>query len=309
MATAVITTRILHVRCPGPSRRVLQIHMESAMTPELLGGCIHQAISVHVQHDNGADNYNIPEPLVGLFGETNGIFVSFEHLLRIMMQQPQEQQEEQIYGITLPRPIYNIPVIPWWQTKEFVLSASLIVLTTSWYYSHSRNNNSMLAAAALQVVFILAAWSDHAYQFLFDLPLRELYRYGPSLIGFWEGMHITEICARITYHGDRSFWARNMDECHAIFAQKEEAFLRIARPAQYIGLATVVFWIVRHLVHAYAQERERGSVKIDRDMVETYRAVQTIVRQTNRTTGSMAAMAASDAANHTHNNRNARRRR
>jgi hypothetical protein len=113
---------------------------------------------------------------------------------------------------------------------------------------------------------------------VFDLPFRELYRYGPHAIG-WEGMDLAEVCSRITYHGNRDFWVRNMEECEAIYAVKEEAFLRVTRPIAYLIFLVTCFLAIRHLITRYAEGKRD---KTDRAVLETYHAFQTLVRLANR---------------------------
>jgi hypothetical protein len=112
------------------------------------------------------------------------------------------------------------------------------------------------------------------FQRIFDIPIRELYRHGPSLIG-WENQDLPTICSRITYHGDREFWRRNIEECHAIYGAKEEAFVRVCRPMMYVVLFGVSFLVVRHLVAVYAESKRD---RTDRAVLETYHAFQAMVR-------------------------------
>jgi len=93
---------------------------------------------------------------------------------------------------------------------------------------------------------------------------------------------LPQICARITYHGDEDFWARNMDECQRIFDAKEDAMLRTTRPFLYVGTFVVGFWLVRSLVREHAATLLRSRSRPDREMVETYRAFHTIARQVGK---------------------------
>lgn len=105
-------------------------------------------------------------------------------------------------------------------------------------------------------------------------------RYGPAFFG-WEGLPLPQICARITYQGDADFWKRNPDDCARIFAAKEEATLRTVRPIVYGTLLTVGFLAIRSLVRVYATTR-RSKNMVDQEMVDTHRALNTLVRQVNR---------------------------
>jgi nitrate reductase gamma subunit len=115
------------------------------------------------------------------------------------------------------------------------------------------------------------------FETVLNMPLRELYRYGPAVIG-WEGESLPKICARITFHGDELFWMRNVEECQRIFSLKEDAWLRLTRPIVYLGLLCAVVQIARMLVREHAlQQRPQN-----RDMVETYQAFQILMRQVKR---------------------------
>ena len=243
---------ILYVRWPTEPTLV-KIHIHSGMSPALLGNCVLQLALDH--------SYEHSEPIVGLFREQDGVFFSFEHILT------SQEAHDSAYMITLPRPRHIVPE-PWWQSNAFLFTLSLVIITSLWYYGP---------------VIFEASWTilSETYVFIFDLPLRELYRYGPHIIG-WEGSDLSEICSRITYHGDKFFWSRNLEECELIYAAKEEAFLRITRPVMYATLALILFYALRHLVSKYAESRRDTA---DRDMIETYRAFQIILRQAQRGPG------------------------
>jgi hypothetical protein len=151
-----------------------------------------------------------------------------------------------------------------WYTLEYALLVSALLYGAFFY-------------GEIAVTHVTQAAVD-AFYFVFDLPIRELYRYGPSLIG-WEGMDLPDICSRITYHGDRGFWSRNHWECEAIYKSKEEAFVRICRPMLYIVLVGVCFIAVRHLVAVYAESKRD---RTDRAVLETYHAFQTLIRLVSR---------------------------
>jgi hypothetical protein len=248
----VVADWILHVRWPTEPTLV-KIHIHSGMSPFLLGNCLLQLALDH--------SHEYSEPTVGLFREEDGVFFSFEHILT------SPEARDSAYMITLPRPSHIIAE-PWWQSNAFLFTLTLVVLIAGWYYS------PVLFEASLRII-------SETYVFIFDLPLRELYRYGPHIIG-WEGADLSDICSRITYHGDKLFWSRNLEECKIIYASKEEAFLRITRPAMYATLALILFYALRHLVSKYAESRRDTA---DRDMIETYRAFQIILRQFHRGTG------------------------
>lgn len=90
---------------------------------------------------------------------------------------------------------------------------------------------------------------------------------------------MARICARITYHGDESFWIRNIEECERIYNAKEEATLRIARPVVYFLLCYMLYQAIKSLVLLYA---ERKRIRPDNDMEATYRAFNVLIGQVGR---------------------------
>jgi len=112
-----------------------------------------------------------------------------------------------------------------------------------------------------------------------DLPLQEFYRNAPAVLGGWEGQSLPGICARITFHGDEAFWGRNVQECERIFSYKEEHYMRIVKPGVYGVLVVVVIYVIRMLVREHALHRRQPQ---NRDMVETYHAIQILLRQFKR---------------------------
>ena len=131
--------------------------------------------------------------------------------------------------------------------------------------------------------FELFVWSIVSLPFwLFDVlvefPLRELYRYGPSVVG-WEGEPLPRICAQITYTGDEGFWSRNIDECERIYRAKEDAAMLFRKPLLVLVIVVAVFYMVKSIVEARALRRRE---RIDPNMVETFRAINMLSRQLRR---------------------------
>lgn len=131
--------------------------------------------------------------------------------------------------------------------------------------------------------FELSVWSIVSLPFwLFDVlvefPLRELYRYGPSVVG-WEGEPLPRICAQITYTGDEGFWSRNIEECERIYRAKEDAAMLFRKPLLVSVIVVVIFYMVKSIVEARALRRRE---RIDPNMVETFRAINMLSRQLRR---------------------------
>lgn len=192
----------------------------------------------------------------GLFGEHDGIFYSLQHIL----SNPESEQAS--FSVHRPLPQEEKKRDYWYLAVIllFVLFGVMLAMAVYHYGKDVRNYSMNL------LVWII--------QRIFDVPIRELYRHGPNLIG-WENLDLPTICSRITYHGDREFWRRNLDECYAIYGAKEEAFVRVSRPILYVILFLVSFVVIRHLVAVYAENKRD---RTDQAVLETYHAFQTMIR-------------------------------
>ena len=116
------------------------------------------------------------------------------------------------------------------------------------------------------------------FDVLVEFPLRELYRYGPSVVG-WEGEPLPRICAQITYTGDEGFWSRNIEECERIYKAKEDAAMLFRKPLLVSVIVVTVFYMIKSIVEARALRRRE---RIDPNMVETFRAMNMLCRQLRR---------------------------
>lgn len=258
---------LLRVRCPksssSASMTVICVQVTPEMTAEALGRCIGQAVAAKTSSFDGS----MPTPafpdqavVAGLFGMHDGVFYSLQHILT---QADEIETRNWMYSVVRPPPPPPLPPRHW-TVWEWIALFLVVVGVVARYGDHVRD-------MCLQTII-------DTYYLVLDFPFRELYRYGPKFVG-WEGLDLSEICARITYHGDRSFWMRNMGECQNIYHSKEEAFVRWFRPVVYALLGIVTFAVVRHLVTSYA-ERKRD--RTDRAVLDTYHAVQTLIRVANR---------------------------
>lgn len=201
--------------------------------------------------------------IVGLIEESSGIYSSLDHLLH-------EKPSRDIFLLQyMPRPVAP-KNLPWWKKTEVSVTVGAIVLLTAAFFY-----GSQLLHAILYYIFMV-------YNLTIQRPLQELYRYGPSFIG-WEGESLSRICAKITYHGDAAFWAKNMVECEEIFLAKEEAFLRVTRPVVYALVLCVLGWLVQQIIVEFLRRpRHPPRTSRDRDMQETYQAIQTLLQMVQR---------------------------
>lgn len=232
-----------HNHAPLPPMLLLRIDHTS--TEESLAASLQQLCSL---------------PISGLVSEQSGIFLSLSQIL---------YNEPSPHDVYLLKP--RIPQPPTPKSSTSIFSWELII---------------GLLIILVAVLFLI--WGDgiaqltfltvtSVYEVIVQIPLRELYRYGPWVIG-WEGEALSSICARITYHGDAVFWSRNMEECERIYQLKEEAFLRITRPIVYLLTFLVLVYLVRITLQELRESRKhkRQHSPVDREMLETYRAMNTL---------------------------------
>jgi len=188
-----------------------------------------------------------------------------------------------VYSLVLqPRPTPT-PRTTWYEIIAKILFYTLVFiiipLVLAWIL-YTRFDD--LADAALHA-------AKNAYRNFFVSPLREFYRHAPSLLGGWEGQPLPRICSKITYHvyGDEGFWRRNAEECQVLYRAKEEAWLRIAQPVAGAVILFCIVVVVRFLLVEIFRpppppKRDPAVVAQEREMFETYRAMQTLVRQLSR---------------------------
>jgi hypothetical protein len=191
----------------------------------------------------------------GLFGERDGVFYSLQHILA------NPDSEQTVFNVHRPLPREEKNDDSWYLMLLAYIVCGFTLLTLIFRYGED------VWYFAMSILLSI-------FQRIFDIPIRELYRHGPNLIG-WENLDLPTICSRITYHGDPDFWRRNMEECHAIYLGKEEAFVRVCRPIMYAAFSVVIFMVIRHLVAVYAESKRD---RTDRAVVETYHAFQNMIR-------------------------------
>mmetsp|Transcript_27771 Transcript_27771/g.29914 ORF Transcript_27771/g.29914 Transcript_27771/m.29914 type:complete len:348 (-) Transcript_27771:65-1108(-) len=131
--------------------------------------------------------------------------------------------------------------------------------------------------------------------FVFDWPAREVYRYGPSLVG-WEGRDLVDICTQMNrryyfvglgrdghHYEDREYWRQNSEACETIYRMKEESFARMCRPLWYLTALVVSFMAICQFLNAFfAKESDPQLNRIDRAVLDTYRALLMLSREHRR---------------------------
>jgi len=131
--------------------------------------------------------------------------------------------------------------------------------------------------------------------FVFDWPAREVYRYGPSLVG-WEGRDLVDIYTQMNrryyfvglgrdghHYEDREYWRQNSEACETIYRMKEESFARMCRPLWYLTALVVSFMAICQFLNAFfAKESDPQLNRIDRAVLDTYRALLMLSREHRR---------------------------
>ena len=285
----------------GPTVKVLvPTSGDNAMTERQLGRCIVQATGIgiapptadggswgwhwdlgydpYVQYGRtGSDNDgSVEPPLAGLF-RRDGLFMPMSYVLANALA-----LQGELLSITrpVPRPRPPPPPPPIWPYVAGGLFVASIMakygVDWDWFFDVALFYAELAARFLINLPFQL-------FNVLVEIPLKETYRHGPSFIG-WEGQPLPRICAQVTFHGDEAFWSRNMLECEKIYAAKEAAALHIRKPLLYIAIAAGLFFAIQSLVRTNAIRRQ---YRPDRNMVETYNALNILLRQFNRAGGAM----------------------
>ena len=290
-------------------RGLASVYIDSDMTAERLGRCIVQAVSLSKSSCTDRQLYSSLEYndsnnriLVGLFRKHDGVFFSLECILAM------KSADGERHTFCVTKPVRGaIKTTP---NSDKAESSILSYITTG----------TFLVAVAVVILSIFIApvvidrldhWKHFIYSLLLfvpkdlpsmwrivslvlDWPARELYRYGPSVVG-WEGRELIDICTQMNRryyfvglgggggnnnYDDREYWRRNPDACDVIYRMKEESFVRMCRPLWYLTLMAVSFVVIQRLIAAaFAKEPPQQLNRTDRAVLQTYRALQMLVRE------------------------------
>jgi len=310
---------------------IVKIQITPRMTEDRLGKCILQAVSAARKTSKRLDHAFAAvaaaaaiaeplEPIEGLFRAEDGLFVTLEQILlrphryeaSVWALEPCAPRAEGRSNVIVPVEPKKAPLKRGFRYYANYLLLGFFVLilagSVASVFVHKDYVHHAFHLIAKSITTACISFPILLVENMIDFPLRELYRHGPGFAGGWEGSTAASICAAITYHGDESFWLRNMDECHRIFGEKEEAFLKTARPCLYLLLAWIGFKIMKAgaktafmVFMTGRKERKTKKVgdldqKVDPDMTETYKAMSTLIRQV----GQMMAMARAEAIQREH---------
>ena len=111
---------------------------------------------------------------------------------------------------TLPTHIRSIETLVHLYYLLGMVGIALVAAASWWMYGAAQlvDWDYVLEEAIYKIegcFFTIMNFPFWLFDTLIEFPLREVYRHGPSIIG-WEGEPLPRICARITYHGDEAFW-------------------------------------------------------------------------------------------------------
>ncbi|KAL3766581.1 hypothetical protein ACHAWO_008255 [Cyclotella atomus] len=218
--------------------------------------------------------------VAGMFRENDGVFVP----LSIIYSQPRAFAND-VLSMNRPARLKDTPPVSRGSGKNSIFVAFLeivgvLAVTYASWLTYSATQRVDWALAVDKVEFLFLATVNvpfYIFDVLIEFPLRELYRHGPSMVG-WEGESLERICSRITHYGDEAFWSRNMEECAEIYASKEAAAMQIHKPILIGFIILMLFYMVKSIMEAHAMRRQQ----LDPNMVETYRAITMLARQLKR---------------------------
>jgi hypothetical protein len=307
-ATEAPGSLILRVRAPvrpfvvassssssGLPPHVLQMRVSLDTTPQALSDGIRHALQLE-----RADS-SIP----GLFDEESGVYYFLNDVLSQSRHPGNPQRTYSLYAPSLPPPprlhddgrklrVRRFLERAIGQVREGVrtrpgaaiLALVLVALGVSVARSALHPLAWFLALSSTGTGWVhtrqrLQSALYEAHDRAIVHPLRDMYRNGPWIIGGWEGDRLERVCSRITYHGDESFWSRNLAECERIYSAKEAAWLRVTRPLANVVVLVALFSIGRRVLRRPIPRRLSPT---ERDALETYRAIQVLTRQLKKNT-------------------------
>jgi len=258
----------------------VRISRDGRTTPEQLADCVRQALHLPYYccpdgRDGDASSFS--PSIVGMFEEETSVFVSLRQVLDDAAAAGGGPASAKVYTLFLrppprPRQAPQPPVDIVDALYKIALYGVVPVTAAYLVYAHA----SAIVRLAIDTVAV-------AYERFLEIPLQEFYRYGPWFAGGWEGVPLAQVCARLTLnYGDVDFWNRNLEECQHLFETKREAWMRVARPITCFAFGIAVFVVLRFLMLELLRNRGPFHPPPDRDMVETYRAFQVLLRQIKR---------------------------
>ena len=256
------------------------VYVDPNMTAERLGQSIFQAVSSDWHRSVPEDRTS--NILVGLFANDR-VFYSLECILAMKSM----DAEKRLFSITKPIKKRKVIAPPQDHMSRNLYVAAIVLFLSILVFYRRFWSNLIHSIVSIVPTDLPSMWLMISY--FCDWPARELYRYGPSAIG-WEGRDMIDICTlmnRRFFNGlgggrsefdDRDYWNRNMETCDTMYRMKEESFVRMCRPIWYLTLMSLCFVIVQRLlmVASYRDREKSKTNPTDRAVLKTYYALQNL---------------------------------
>jgi len=279
------------VRDVGSHATEIVIH--PSLTLAELQACLAQILS-----QSKSTSALAVDRISGLYRESDGKFLSLSFILNEPeaitnevlcinpphMADDEDEKHEEPKDPYKIRQVYHILKLLWSLAVENPVAsgaiAPLFVIGLYYFVAVSKWLVILASRVTLRQAMSLIALSVDAIQFVnvvaVDTPIKEVYRYGPSIIG-WEGMPINKICAQSTHYGDEDFWSKNSVECNEIYSSKERAALLLFRPVIYLALGALAYH-----GRKWWTSNKKSDDSVDPNMEETYKALNALVKQVQR---------------------------
>ncbi len=291
-------TWILQVEIPvtddnGDSVGPAHVFIDPGMTAERLGRCILQVVSPTSAYNRDYDDFtsNQRSNLAGLFGKEDSVFYSLEFVLAM----DPLVGANRIFCVSKP-------------DRRKIAATDQNANWFSMMATYTTYDNILVATA---VLFVAIFWNTFPYSvmimipedlpslwrtvsYVLDWPAREVYRYGPSIIG-WEGRDMIDICTQMNRryyfvglgrnghdYEDREYWRQNPQACETIYRMKEESFARMCRPVWYLVVLVVSFFALQRLVEKITRPYGPPLNRSDRAVLDMYRNLQILSREHRR---------------------------
>jgi hypothetical protein len=274
------------------SHTVVEIVMHPSLTTKELQSCLVQVLSV------GSSTQLADDQIFGLYRESDGKFLPLTQILLepetisddvLCLANPctptiGEKEKEEGKGpdklhkaIKIVKSLWDLAV-----DQPMVSFACLpIAMAIAYYFVALLQFATILVSRiicrqAMNCSSLLWECMIFFHTLLVDTPIKEVYRYGPPIIG-WEGISLAKVCAKSTHYGDEDFWDKNSVECKDIYLTKEHAALILFRPVVYLVAAALAYFLRRIF---FAGRKKKPA--LDPNMVETFQALNSLVRQLHR---------------------------
>jgi hypothetical protein len=296
------------------------VFIDSGMTAERLGRCIVQAVAAtsseysstgYNNNDDGMNqNYRsstTTTSLVGLFGKDDRVFYSLEFILAMdpadgarrlfCVTKPVRRKAARMKDTGTGDIDYLSSIFPYMTAHNLLVAVGILfvaVFIAPIVVDRFDGWNQLIISLLLSIPSDLPSMWRLVSYFL-DWPAREMYRYGPSIVG-WEGRELIDICTQMNrqyYFGgfgrdgynqeDREYWRQNIGACETIYRMKEESFARMCRPFWYLTVLVVGFFAMQRLAEKFFAKPSGPQLnRVDRAILDTYRAITMLTREHQR---------------------------